>query len=87
MELRLPTVTELGNGRASKGGEPKSPSDELIRVARPGRNKTTAYERYLAYNKLPRKKNARKRLGERIEEEWGDIKSDKKAMKERRNRL
>ena len=81
------TLTEPAKAASLQRGEPKSPSDELIRVAEPGRNKTTAYERYLRYAKLPRKKNARKRLGERIDEESRDLFGNKKLLKEHRNNL
>ncbi len=81
------TLTEPEKAASLQRGEPKSPSDELIRVAEPGRNKTTPYEAFLKYARVPRKKNARKRLGERIGEEWRDIQHDKKLLKEHNNKL
>ena len=57
----MQTITKLG-------AENPKVADETIRdTERQLHQKLTAYDRYIKYGRLPRRKNARKRVGRRIE--------------------
>lgn len=57
----MSSVTKLG------AGNPKVTDETTRDTERQLHQKLTAYDRYIKYGKFPRKKNARKRVGRRIE--------------------
>ena len=76
--MTLATVTDAE--------EPNAKGHELIsvdgRVKDPGSNlpfRLTAYERYVKYGRLPKKKNARKRVGSRLRKNVASMTPDERV--------
>lgn len=80
--MMLTSVTKQG------AENPKARSDEANRdTEHLLHQELTTYDRYIKYGKLPRKKNARKRLGRHIEKNAERIHNGRQLKKEHLLRL